>query len=104
MRVRTKVYFGKVCGKHPELKGERFLSGGSCAGCCREKSQRYHEANRESHLAYGVSYYKDTRELQRAYRHEYYLLNRDSVLAAARDYRQKNRDTVLMKKRQRRKE
>jgi hypothetical protein len=30
-----KTYFGKVCAKHPELKGERRING-HCVGCHRE--------------------------------------------------------------------
>lgn len=30
-------YFGKVCEKHPELKGERMVSTRGCVGCKRER-------------------------------------------------------------------
>ena len=33
----TKRYFGKVCAKHSELKGERLRSNWTCLGCQRER-------------------------------------------------------------------
>lgn len=33
-------YFGKICEKHPELKGERIVNNWSCVGCHREKRKK----------------------------------------------------------------
>jgi hypothetical protein len=33
-------YFGKVCARHPELKGARLPSNGLCPACFREKKRR----------------------------------------------------------------
>ena len=34
-----KHYIGKVCRKHPKLKGERYVSGGNCVKCLEEYRQ-----------------------------------------------------------------
>lgn len=45
--MKAATYFGKVCGKHPELKGERYKSRYDCIGCQLQKSalnsQKYRE-------------------------------------------------------------
>jgi hypothetical protein len=33
-------YFGKVCDKHPELKGKRIVYNTKCAGCFGEKTKQ----------------------------------------------------------------
>lgn len=40
----TKFYFGKACAKHPELKGERYLSG-QCRQCNKDASRERYSAN-----------------------------------------------------------
>jgi hypothetical protein len=43
-------YFGKVCGKHPGLAGERRQSDNDCPACSRERSARWRKANRAKAL------------------------------------------------------
>lgn len=40
-------YFGKVCAKHPELKGERVKSNSMCTGCKRERQHARYVVRRE---------------------------------------------------------
>jgi hypothetical protein len=35
-------YFGAVCVKHPDARGERGTAGGACVKCSLEAVQRYH--------------------------------------------------------------
>lgn len=56
--------FGKICDKHPELRGERLSSNGTCVRCNRDKVnisrlKRYHTdpvfkatQNHKNHMAY----------------------------------------------------
>lgn len=40
---RAKRYFGKVCSKHPELDGERYVANRSCTACNLARyRQTYH--------------------------------------------------------------
>ena len=46
----TKFYFGKVCAKHPELKGKRYSSNRNCVLCQSEKAKKWKKANPEREL------------------------------------------------------
>ncbi len=41
-------YIGKVCAKHPELKGRRFASNSRCVGCNRDAAAKVAERKREA--------------------------------------------------------
>lgn len=58
---------GALCGKHPELGGERY-SGGVCTACAKEASLLWRRANREKSIEY---------------RRAHTIANRDRVNAAA---------------------
>lgn len=60
-KPRTKVYFGKVCAKHPELKGERHVSR-NCTKCARERKRAYREKNKEKFAEYQRTYREKNRE------------------------------------------
>jgi hypothetical protein len=34
-----KTYFGSVCDKHPDSKGERYTANRTCLFCCKEQSK-----------------------------------------------------------------
>lgn len=68
--------FGKICNKHPELKGERMISNGACIRCLRDKInasrlKKYHsdpefkaiqnEKNRKAHQKHGIGRYRSRR-------------------------------------------
>ena len=40
----AKSYFGKICLKHPELRGKRRRSSRTCVQCCRNASAAFQEA------------------------------------------------------------
>jgi len=48
--VKAQTYQGKVCPKHPELKGERHRSTRHCPKCKREYTLRWRAKNRERYL------------------------------------------------------
>ena len=55
--MKAKTYRGKVCIKHPELKGERHRSTRHCLKCKRENALRWRAENREQYLAAKRRYY-----------------------------------------------
>lgn len=81
MTVRVKVFFGHLCQKHPELKGERHLSNGRCVECEKQRHKRYYELRREQ-----------VRRKQARYRRK----NLPFVKAGARRYRQQNKDLISL--------
>jgi hypothetical protein len=46
MKRRSRHYFGRICARHPELRGERYADR-HCAGCMRERATKYHKRDRE---------------------------------------------------------
>ena len=70
MKPRLKVYFGKVCAKHPELKGERYLNNRNCVGCDSYAARIYHEENREAILARKRKYREENKEHSLTYDRE----------------------------------
>lgn len=46
-RVKEKTYYGKVCGKHPALKGMRERKGRHCLQCNREGALKWNRAHRD---------------------------------------------------------
>lgn len=45
-------YFGKICAKHPQFKGERFKVNGLCRGCGIERGIRRRKDDPKRALAY----------------------------------------------------
>jgi hypothetical protein len=112
----AKTYFGKVCAKHPELKGERRRDSYNCVACDRERFRKYHEENREAALAcrrkrheenreaiaaYKRKYREENREAIAAYRRKYYEENREARLACCRKWHEENREARLAYQRKR---
>lgn len=55
-------YFGSVCARHPEYKGERLTASGHCYGCAKEsvaKAQAPGGSQHERARANTKQYYKD---------------------------------------------
>ena len=61
MRDPAKVYFGKVCARHPELNGRRFVRGGDCTSCKRNRERKYRAENLELERQRGRKYAAQTR-------------------------------------------
>ena len=87
--MAAKTYFGKVCAKHPELKGERVLNNRVCIGCELERLHTYYEKNKEK-----------VAERQRAYREE----NKEKIAERQRKYREKNKEKNAERRRKYREE
>ena len=89
--------FGRACGKHPELDGERYVSG-SCVMCASESIKKARKANPErtkAHQAKSRLRIKITPELKAkknkldaAYRQA----NKEKCTLVIRQWREKNRD------------
>ena len=54
-----KRYFGKVCERHPDLGGERYISNSACLECIREKQAKYHVKNPEKRRERYSRYYAE---------------------------------------------
>lgn len=52
----SKTYLGKVCQKHADLGGQRWLAGGRCCGCGRDKAKEWRLANPEKAKAHSAAY------------------------------------------------
>jgi hypothetical protein len=48
--MTTRTYFKKICSKHPELNGERYIANRQCVTCCIENAKRRAIENPEKHL------------------------------------------------------
>ena len=83
--MRIKVFFGPLCKKHPELKGERYITSRACPECEIQRHKRYYELRREQ-----------VRKRQALYRQK----NLPFVKAVARRYRQQNKDLISLLNRQ----
>ena len=44
-RVGAKRFFGKICSKHPNLKGDRYTSSGVCTKCLKVAASKRLEAD-----------------------------------------------------------
>ena len=56
--------FGKICGKHPELRGERH--GSNCVSCQRAANKASYEKNKEKRATYRKANAHVLRAWQRA--------------------------------------
>jgi hypothetical protein len=77
-------YFGKVCEKHPELAGERFVSSRCCLDCRRESARRAYCADSKRH-------YKSDPEASRRYR----ALHPERSAAACRRWQKANPEKMI---------
>ena len=91
---------GKVCPKHPELKGER-ASNGRCRGCIRDANRKWRAANlakaHECERKYRAANQEKVRKWRAAYcekakvrARERYAVNPEKVLAYGRKWRAEN--------------
>jgi len=44
--MREQIYFGKLCPKHPELKGERWIKSYRCVECLRIYAKKYRDSKK----------------------------------------------------------
>ena len=80
---KAQRYFGKVCARHPEAKGERYLSSRSCASCVCERSDARRLADPESAKRYSRQRYaanlENSRKYVREYARRWKVANREAV-------------------------
>ena len=88
-----KRYYGKVCAKHPALKGERRVTDGCCLGCHNQRSVMWRLNHKEPRAAkrcrdvrYRAKNRVKLRERHRTHSARYYEANRDKALAAVRKW------------------
>ena len=85
-------YHGKICNKHPELRGERYKDG-HCVGCAKEHGkQRYATASEST--AVWKAWRKDNPEKARAARIRWRAANPKKVTLAKAKWRKANRDKI----------
>lgn len=91
--------FGRPCKKHPELDGERYVSG-ACVGCAQESVKAARSANPErakAHVKKRNLLVKNTPELaekKRLSAAKYRAENKEKIAAVINDWRKINRDLV----------
>lgn len=42
MKTNGNFYYGRVCKKHPDLKGKRYTGNSTCAQCNKDYSKERH--------------------------------------------------------------
>jgi hypothetical protein len=55
-------YTGKVCAKHPELKGQRRAKSGNCHACVVERMQKHRKKNGKAYNRRRRERYAEVRE------------------------------------------
>ena len=90
---------GSVCKKHPELDGERYVSG-ACISCAHEATQRRRKANPEK-TAEAARKSNQIQKLKpelvakkRIADAAYRVANKDKIAATIRDWRRSNAEKV----------
>lgn len=92
-------YFGGACFLHPQLNGERYVSG-SCVNCASERLQRSRKANPERTRAHAaksnlrVATVPELREKKNKQDSIYRINNKEKVAATIKKWRNANRDLV----------
>lgn len=95
----TDTYFtGEPC-RNGHI-APRYVVGGRCVECKREKDRRTYEANRDKRIAKAQDYHKANRETRIEQMREYHFANHEKALQDRRDYAAKNYDHLLAKKRE----
>ena len=56
----ASFYNGKICQKHEDLDGLRYISNCECVGCARIRKCKYRAENKEKMNAYRMQYYQLT--------------------------------------------
>lgn len=86
------TYFGKVCAKHPELKGERYKSSYTCLICVRGRARERRRENPAHALAAGRAWAAENPEKRQAICRRYYTKNRGKALASSQAWGAKNKE------------
>lgn len=90
--MRLKVYFGKVCAKHPELKGERGATNRRCAACNVEDMRAWRRRNKAEKRAYNLKWRKENSDYQKQRCREWHAANREHQVKRCRDYYVKTKE------------
>lgn len=85
--MRLKVYFGKVCAKHPELKGERNQASRCCVACNTERMREWRESNVALKRAANVKWCAANKEHQRQRSRAWHAQNLEYHAKRCRDLR-----------------
>jgi hypothetical protein len=83
--MKTAFRFGKVCAKHPEAQGKRYLKGG-CVQCSIEWSRTRRLADPEKWSAYCKAHHIANKEWRREDSKRYAAENAERLKAVAREY------------------
>lgn len=95
-------YLGKLCAKHPELKGERRMANRKCVRCASEKMIAWAKKNKEKMRAHNracyernklkrIAYRRANADKTRLWRKQYHAKNPELAAKRAKAWRDKNR-------------
>jgi hypothetical protein len=90
--VRAKVYFGKVCPKHPEFEGERFRASRNCVECNRMSAAAWTAKNADYDRARCRDWFTKNQEYNRQRCRERYVANREHEIVMRRKRRERSRN------------
>lgn len=88
--MKTKI--GKVCAKHPALKGLRLLPSALCVECNREHGRKWRRANKAKVSAKRKAVYRMKADAIKAARKASYAANPEPKKKAAARWRKANPD------------
>lgn len=95
MRDPSKYYQGKVCKKHPELKGMRAIGRRACTGCERDRTIIWREKHKEYLKEHISNYRKENKEALKEKAKDRYWSNRESVLESNKSWRDSLKEEVI---------
>lgn len=105
-------YFGKVCAKHPEMAGLRYVASWGCVSCSNEatkrnqakdrnevhaRNKRYRELNPEKVKQMDASWRERNAEYDAARKRAYRLTNIEKITAQYKEYCDNNRGKIRAK-------
>lgn len=89
--LNLNKYTGKACSQHPELHGERYVSGSRCVQCWKNRTKNKYEENKEEFLAQCKSYREKNKERLYFQKKEYRFKNKERLKEQKAEYYQKTK-------------
>lgn len=100
--MKALRYFGKICEKHPELKGERRKANRKCVKCAQLRANSWAKENKEKMRAHNKACYEKHRNERREYKKknahilkEWTVKNKDKIKIYGKRYRERHREKWL---------
>lgn len=93
-------YAGKVCSKHPELKGERYVASFGCVACSLDAVKRNQAKNMDLVHARNKQYRMANAEKTKQRHHDWRMANLEHDSLRKKKYNEKNADKVKQRYKQ----